>query len=342
MQLAVKYVSNMRHGLLKSMLSIGIAVVSLVTVAGGQPAPPTSPEFTLKAESPKFHDLIAPGATLEKVATGFQFTEGPLWDKKGFLYVSDEGQNKIFRVYPDGRTNPFAEIRDPDGTTFDAQGRLIVCASQLRVVAEIAKDGTYKVIADKYVGKKFNSPNDIVLGPDGALYFTDPSLDLPKGDTQELPYQGIFRLEANGALRLLNKEMNQPNGLAFSPDGRKLYVDDTRTREIMVFDVAPNGDLSNRRLFGKQDGPPRSGSADGMKVDRKGNLFVTGPMGVWVWSPEGVHLGTIVMPESPANLAWGGSDGRTLYLTARTSIYRIKTKTQGAKMRVKRRGRAGA
>src|SRR3954470_3611901 len=138
------------------MTRLSVLAAILLAPAYAQPTPPVEREFSLNAESPKLWDLIPKTAKLEKVATGFKFTEGPLWDKKGFLYVSDEGQNKIFRVYPDGRTNPFAEIRDPDGTTFDAQGRLIVCASQLRVVAEIAKDGTYKVIADKYVGKKFN------------------------------------------------------------------------------------------------------------------------------------------------------------------------------------------
>jgi gluconolactonase len=289
----------------------------------------TTREFSVKAESPEFWELISKDAKLEKVATGFKFTEGPLWDNSGFVYVSDEGQNKIFRVYPDGRTEQFAEIRDPDGNTFNRKGQLITCASQFRVVASIGPDGSYKVLADKYEGKKFNSPNDIVLGRDGALYFTDPSLDLPKGETQELPFQGIFRMDDSGSLRLLNKEMSQPNGLAFSPDGKKLYVDDTKLNEIRVFDVSANGDLSNGRVFGKQEGPPRSGSSDGMKVDNKGNLYVTGPMGIWVWAPNGTHLGTIVMPEPPANLAWGDRDYRTLYITARTSVYRLKTKARG-------------
>jgi gluconolactonase len=136
-------------------------------------------------------------------------------------------------------------------------------------------------------------------------------------------------MDDSGSLRLLNKEMSQPNGLAFSPDGKKLYVDDTKLNEIRVFDVSANGDLSNGRVFGKQEGPPRSGSSDGMKVDKKGNLYVTGPMGIWIWAPDGKHLGTIVMPESPANLAWGDRDFRTLYITAKTSVYRLKTKMQG-------------
>src|SRR3954447_17498228 len=268
------------------MTRLSVLAAILLAPAYAQPTPPVEREFSVNAESPKLWDLIPKTAKLDKVATGFKFTEGPLWDKSGFLYVSDEGQNKIFRVYPDGRTEPFAEIRDPDGNTFDRKGQLVTCASQLRVVAAIGHDGSYKVLADRYEGRKFNSPNDIVRGPDGALYFTDPSIDLPKGDTQELAFQGIFRMDDQGSLRLLHKEMNQPNGLAFSPDGKKLYVDDSKLREIRAFDVGADGSLTNSRIFGKQEGPPRSGSSDGMKVDKKGNLFVTGPMGIWVWAPD--------------------------------------------------------
>jgi gluconolactonase len=193
----------------------------------------------------------------------------------------------------------------------------------------VEPNGSYQVLADKYEGKRFNSPNDVVLGPDDALYFTDPTLDLPKGEKQEIPFQGVFRLRSDGTVRLLTQELVQPNGLAFSPDGRRLYIDDSQTREIHVYDVGSSGELSNGRLFGKEEGPPHSGVPDGMKVDLKGNLFVTGPLGVWVWDANGNHLGTIVMPEQPANLAWGDADFRTLYITATTSVYQLKTKTRG-------------
>ena len=139
----------------------------------------------------------------------------------------------------------------------------------------------------------------------------------------------MFRLGTDGSLRLLAKDFKAPNGLAFSPDGKRLYIDDSNTREILVYDVARNGDLSNRRVFGKEEGPPRSGVPDGMRVDRRGNLFVTGPLGIWVWSPGGKHLGTIILPESAANLAWGGADLRTLYITATTTVYLLKTKARG-------------
>jgi gluconolactonase len=188
-------------------------------------------------------------------------------------------------------------------------------------------DGKYKVLASGYEGKKFNSPNDIILGPDKALYFTDPTLDLPKGEKQELSFQGVYRLGPDGSVRLLTKDLEQPNGLAFSPDGKRLYIDDTKQRLIRVYDVQPNGELANGRLFGKEEG--RGGVPDGMRVDVNGNVFVTGPGGIWVWDPAGNHLGTILLPESAANLNWGDADYRTLYITARTSVYSLKTKTRG-------------
>jgi TolB protein len=286
-------------------------------------------QFALRAESDAFWKLLDRDAKLEKVAGDFGFTEGPVWDPRGFLYVSDEEQNWIFRVFPDGRKEKVFQTGDPDGSTMDRQGRLITTASVLRAIVEVKMDGSYRMLADKYEGKKFNSPNDIVTGPDGALYFTDPTLDLVQGEKQELPFQAVFRLGEDGSVRLLTQELKQPNGLAFSPDGKRLYVDDSATREIHVYDVAGDGSLSNGRLFGKEEGPPRSGVPDGMKVDRDGNIYVTGPLGIWVWDPNGNHIGTIVVPEQPANLAWGDADWSTLYLTATTSVYKIKTKTQG-------------
>ena len=285
--------------------------------------------FKLESLSPKFSELIAGDANLETMATGFGFTEGPMWDPAGFLYVSDETINKIFRVYPDGKKEEVIALGDPDGNTFDRQHRLIDCASVLRAIIAVTPDGKYKVLADRFEGKRLNSPNDVIVGPDGAIYFTDPTLDLVQGEKQEIPFQGVYRLDDKGAVRLLTRDLTQPNGLAFSPDGKKFYVDDSEQRNIRVYDVGADGALSNGRIFGEEPGGKHDGVPDGIKVDEKGNLFVTGPKGIWVWDANGNHLGTIVMPEQPANLAWGDPDYGTLYITATTSVYRLKTKTRG-------------
>jgi gluconolactonase len=310
-----------------------------VTLAGVMFAPASAlaqkpaRTFELQAISPDFWRLIDPAAKLVTVATGFGFTEGPMWDEAGFLYVSDETLNKIFRVDPDGKKQEVIALGDPDGNTFDRQHRLIDCASVLRAIIAVTPDGKYTILADHYDGKKLNSPNDVIVGPDGALYFTDPTLDLVAGEKQEIPFQGVYRLGVNGGdkgnLKLLTKDITQPNGLAFSPDGKRFYVDDDEQKNIRVYDVAADGTLTNGRIFGDESGEKHEGVPDGIKVDTSGNLFVTGPKGIWVWDANGHHLGTIVMPEQPANLTWGGKDYRTLYITATTSVYRLDLKTQG-------------
>lgn len=284
--------------------------------------------FALQASSPAFWKLIPRDAKLDIIASGFGFTEGPVWDPSGFIYVSDEEINKIFRVFPDGHKENLIDLGDPDGNTFDEQGRLIDCASVLRAVIRVSTDGKYTVLADHYHGMRFNSPNDVVLGPDGAFYFTDPTLDLPQGQKQETPFQGVYRLDKNGEVELLTKELTQPNGLAFSPDGKKLYIDDSDQRNIRVYDFA-DGKVSNGRIFGDEHGEKHEGVPDGMKLDRNGNIFVTGPKGIWAWDPQGHHIGTIEMPEQPANLTWGDKDYRTLYITATHGVYRLRTSTRG-------------
>jgi gluconolactonase len=168
----------------------------------------------------------------------------------------------------------------------------------------------------------------VVLGPDGAIYFTDPTSDLPKDQKQEIPFKGVYRIAPNGEVQLLTKDLDEPNGLAFSPDGKKFYVDDSARKNIWVYDFH-NGQLNNGRIFGEEPGGPHEGVPDGMKVDRKGNLYVVGPKGIWVWDPAGHHLGTIVVPEQPANLAWGDANYSTLYITATTSVYKISTRAHG-------------
>ena len=286
-------------------------------------------DFKLEANSKEFRALFDQDAKLATVATGFGFTEGPVWDPEGFVFVSDEVTNKIFRVYMDGRKEELISLGDPDGNTYDHERRLIDCASVLRAIIRLDRQGKYEILADRFEGKRLNSPNDVVTGPDGAIYFTDPTLDLPVGQKQELPYQGVYRLDPSGKVTLLTKEMSQPNGLAFSPDGKHAYVDDSDRRNILVFDFTPAHSFANGRVFGEEPGGKGDGVPDGIKVDQAGNLYVTGPKGIWVWDSAGRHLGTIVLPEQPANLAWGDADYQTLFITATTSVYKLRTKTHG-------------
>jgi gluconolactonase len=309
--------------LLAPLLSV---IVSLGALNAGTPAR----HFELLAESPQFWKLVDHDAKLTTVATGFGFTEGPVWDPSGFLYVSDEETNKIFRVYAaNERKEEVVSLGDPDGNTYDREHHLLDCASVVRAIVQIEPDGHYKILADHYQGKRFNSPNDVVIGPDGAIYFTDPTLDLVKGEKQEIPFQGVYRLGPNSDVRLLTKDLSQPNGLAFSPDGKKFYVDDSERRNIQVYDVMPDGTLARGHIFGEEPGGKGDGVPDGIKVDKEGNLYVTGPKGIWVWDAQGHHLGTIAMPEQPANLAWGDADYSKLYITATTSVYRLPTKAHG-------------
>ena len=306
-----------------SLLLVGVPMVA---------AQDKKPErkFELIAESPKFWELVDHDAKLETVASGFGFTEGPVWDPAGFLYVSDEEKNILFKVnIKDGSKEEFIAMGDPDGNTYDKEKRLLTTASYLRAIIRFDGPGNkYKVLTDRFEGKKYNSPNDVVVGPDGAIYFTDPALDVPPGEKQEMDYQGVYRLAADGSVTLLTKELTQPNGLAFSPDGKKFYVDDSKQRNIRVYDFV-DGTLKNGRIFGEEPGGKGEGVPDGMRVDVRGNIFVTGPKGIWVWDAEGHHLGTIAMPEQPANLVFGEKDGATLYITATHGVYRLKTKTRG-------------
>lgn len=285
--------------------------------------------FSLKAEDPSFWKLFDHDAKLSTMGDGFGFTEGPVWEPAGTLLVSDETKNAIYRLYPDGHRDELIQLGDPDGNTFDKEHRLIVTASVLRAIIRLSPDmKTYTVLADRYKGQRLNSPNDVTLGPDGAIYFTDPTLDLVKGEKQEIPFQGVYRLDAKGNLTLLTDELHQPNGLAFSPDGKFLYVDDSAQKNIRRYRFH-NGTLSDGMVFADENVPGARGVPDGMKTDARGNLYVTGPGGVWVWNAAGKHLGTILLPHQPANLTWGGPKNSVLYLTAGSFVYTLPTKAKG-------------
>jgi gluconolactonase len=310
-------------------MKIKTAIASLVLLTSAGLMADTRP-FSLEALSPAFWNLFDRGTKMTKVGSEFGFTEGPVWDPAGYVWVSDETQNWIYKLdLKTGEKQKVIALGDPDGNTYDKQHRLLDCASVLRAVIRLSPDGkTYQTLADHYQGMKLNSPNDVVLGPDGAIYFTDPISDLPKDQKQEIPFKGVYRIAPGGEVQLLTKDLDEPNGLAFSPDGKKLYIDDSARKDIRVYDFH-DGKLSNGKLFGEEPGDPHDGVPDGMRVDRKGNLYVVGPKGIWVWDAEGHHLGTIVVPEQPANLAWGDPDYSTLYITATTSVYKIRTRARG-------------
>lgn len=315
---------------LKPFASIAPALLSLLLAAShsvGQQTPTRA--FALSADLPVFWNLFDKNAQLTTVGSGFGFTEGPIWEPSGSLIVSDEETNELCRLYPDGHHDVILKLGDPDGNTRDAQGRVIVTASILRAIIRLTPDEkSYAVLADRYRGMRLNSPNDVTLGPDGALYFTDPTLDLVKGEKQETTFQGVYRLASDGKLTLLVRDLAQPNGLAFSPDGHTFYVDDTEKRSIWRYDFS-HGTVSNGRLFAEEKMEGEHGVPDGMKVDLSGNLYVTGPGGIWVWSSKGERLGRISLPTIPANLTWGGKDRATLFITAGHYVYSIKTKAAG-------------
>lgn len=266
---------------------------------------------------------------LEKIVSGFQFVEGPVWDPQGFLLFSDIPSSTIYKLTNQQTAEVFRRPSGKsNGNTLDREGRLITAEQEGRRLTRTAQDGRVTTLVDRYEGKRFNSPNDLVVKSDGSIYFTDPPYGIEKSQ-EELGFYGVYRLSTDGKLTLLVKDFTTPNGLAFSPDEKKLYISDSEEKHIRVFDVNPDGTLSNGKIFAELKDPQKSGLPDGLKVDVAGNLYGAGPGGVWVFSPNSQLLGKIEVPEYTANLAWGDSDRKTLYITAKTSLYRIRTKLAG-------------
>ena len=303
-------------------------------------------------------DAIVPvGARAQQLAEGYAFLEGPVWVRKGgYLLFSDIPANVIDKRTSDGKISVFIKPSgytgsDPsqagrtidngkatvnligsNAVTVDRQGRIVFCAQGDRSVVRIEKEGKRTVLADRFEGKRLNSPNDLVYKSDRALYFTDPPAGLPKGDDdpkKEIPFDGVFLLK-DGKLQVLDKSFLRPNGLAFAPGEKIFYVNDSFKKTIMRFEVRPDDTLANGQVFIDMNGDDRPGVPDGMKVDTKGNVYCTGPGGVWIISPEGKHLATIKTPERITNLAFGNADGKMLYLTGRTGeLFGINLKVAG-------------
>ena len=265
----------------------------------------------------------------ERLATGFVFTEGPLWHPDGFYYFVDVRASMLYRITP-GR--PHEVVREKtgggNGTTFDLQGRLILCEGDNRRVTRRAPDDRFEVLVDRFEGKRLNRPNDVVCRSDGSIYFTDPGLRVPLAE-REVEHAGVYRIAPDGAVSLV-ADFEYPNGLAFSPDDRLLYVANTRWAQyIHVLELDADGRMARRRIFADMSSDETDGVPDGMKVDVEGRVYCTGPGGTWVFAPDGTRLGVIRTPEVPANLAFGGPDLQTLFFTARTSVYTLRAKVPG-------------
>lgn len=277
---------------------------------------------------PEIVESVAP----KRIAADLQFTEGPVWHPDGYLLFSDIPANIIYKWVPADKLEKFhSPSGNSNGLTLDRQGRLIACEHGNRRVSRTEPDGTIVTLADKYQGKRLNSPNDVVVKSDGSIYFTDPPYGV-QPDQRELDFQGVYRIAPDGTLTLLADDFDKPNGLAFSPDEKVLYVADTDRKHIRAFDVKPDGTLANSRVFADLSDEKTHGP-DGMKVDVNGNLYVTSGV-VWVFDSKGKHLGNIITPEAPANCAFGDADNKTLFITARTSVYRVRLKVPGVKVMV--------
>jgi gluconolactonase len=311
---------------------------------------PSEVNVTVLRKDPGLDAIVPANPKLFKLAEGFAFTEGPIWIPGGnYLLFSDPNSNVIYKYVPDGDLSVFrrpsgyagadiAEYGQPgsNGLTLDRQGRLTIDQHGNRRVIRLEADGRETILADRYQGKRLNSPNDLVYRSDGTLYFTDPPFGLPKffeDPRKEIPYSGVFAVTPKGRILLVTRELTGPNGIAFSPDEKFLYVGnwDEKKKVVMRYPVHKDGRVGPGEVFFDTTSAAGEDAIDGMKVDQKGNLYISGPGGLWILSPEGKHLGTIVGPRHPHNLAWGGEDGKTLYLCALEGLYRIRLKIAGVR-----------
>lgn len=295
-------------------------------------------DVTIEKHDEALDGIIGDQPSVDRLAAGFGFTEGPVW-RGDHLLFSDIPNNRIVRFNMTEEGPHVSTFRYPSGNsnghTLDGQGRLVSAEHSNRRVSRTDANGTVSVVANRYQGKRLNSPNDVVVKSDGSVYFTDPPYGLP-GRTQgkELDFNGVFRVSPDGnELTIATDEMEGPNGLAFTPDESRLYIGDSFQSLINVFDVNSDGSLSNGRLFAELKAKEgEQGVPDGMKVDSQGNLHTSGPGGMWIYAPDGNLLGRILTPEVPANCAWGDDDWKTLYLTARTGLYRMRMNVEGIKV----------
>jgi gluconolactonase len=359
---------------LQSVVLVAVLIQSLSVVEAGarngkNAGEPMAAAAMADNKSPVKMDHLDPGidaivpanATIERIATGFTWVEGPIWIPAGYLMFAEITSNSIRKWTPDGKVSIFMQPsgykgstpyggKEPgsNGMTLDKLGRLTVAGHAQRDVwrlESVDPKAKVTILADSYQGKRLNSPNDLVYKSDGSLYFTDPPFGLPtqadNDPIKQLPVNGVYRIPrafeqkpgaepARDQLQLLVKDLTRPNGIAFSPDEKYLYVDNSMPKKLwMRYRVKEDGTLTDAKVFYDATADQRPGAPDGMKVDRKGNVYSTGPGGVWIFSPEGKALGTILLPERASNVNWAGADRKTLYITASSSIYRVTLKVPG-------------
>ena len=312
------------------MKSIAIAGLSLVCLAAG-PVVRVAADFDIRNEA-EFRKIFPKGAKVTKLAGGFGFTEGPVWIARdgGYLVFSDIRKNQMNKwTAKDGITTFREPSRNANGNTLDRQGRLITAEHSGRRVSIMEKDGSVVTVVDRFDGRKLNSPNDVVVKSDGTFWFTDPPYGLPQGEEKEQAGNYVFRHDpATNTTTMLVPDFDRPNGLCFSPDEKKLYIADSgKPHHIRVFDVARNGTLGNGRVFAVIE----KGVPDGIRCDPKGRVWSSSGSGVDVLAPDGSLIVKINLPEEAANLCFGGSDGRRLFITAREGLYAVQTKVTGAK-----------
>jgi gluconolactonase len=330
---------------------LSVPAILLFVIAGGRIAANAGSEAvgTIERLDPAIDQLVPRTAKIEKIATGFKFTEGPLWRPDTGLWFSDVVGNVVRQWSADGKVSeilrpggadhpdyaPPGSFIGPNGMVAGKDGIVLLCQHGNRRIVQIDRAHKVKVFLDRWEGKRFSSPNDLVYKSDGSLYITDPPYGLVKQDddpAKEIKFNGVFRFK-NGRTEAVIREMTRPNGIAFSPDEKYLYVSnsDEKKRVWMRYEVQPDGSVRNGKVFFDVTSDKDPGMPDGMKIDSLGNLYCAGPSGIWIFSPAGKHIGTIKPGEGPANCNWGGADRKTLYITAQTSVYRISLSVVGEK-----------
>ena len=336
-------------------MNVAFALAGALFIIGVQSSAQTAvheamPNAKIERDSPALDAVIAPDAQLEKVATGFIWTEGPMWHK-GALWFSDLSGNKTYSLTPDGKLNvliekagglpsfPAGSYGGPNAMVADKDGTVLMMQHGMRRIVRLDDKMNLTVFLDKYRGQQFNSPNDLVFAPGGALYFTDPpygfydatapTKDLDKDPRHAIKFNGVYRYK-DGKLTAVITDLSRPNGLAFSRDGKAFYVANSANPPALYkYDVKPDGSVANRQVFTDFSKVPGAGTPDGMKLDSLGNIWSCGPGGFYIYSPDGKLIGKIDFPEVTSNIAWGGEDGKTAYITAATSVYKLELKVPG-------------